>query len=337
MFLQFDDSLKTMQNRIFYLWVALCLLANTVGTAFNYITKGWASITMLCTVIGLVMLGVVAFAVIFDKKSLASAIIFLLLTWIEFPAIYMEYGSIAIAYFALSIFAGTIVFPLKGYFAFATSSVLWYGLIVAYEAMDGPIVTLVYNEMTYFILVIAIIAIQGALLFYYEKQKKELNEAKASIEYIASHDSLTGLFNRGYLMNDLEKRMADTGRFIVALIDIDNFKKFNDNYGHQVGDAVLKKFGQEIIENLGDLGYAARYGGEEIMLVYDDTDEDAFRRMLLHIRNVVNRHFEKENSFGVTFSGGISRSIEHKTVAELIRTADERLYEAKNSGKDKVY
>lgn len=335
MFSQFDDSLKNMHNRIFFLWIGLCLVANTIGTIFNYYALGWTSVTKLCAFIGLIMIAVVIISLLVKRKEIASVVIFLLLTWLEFPALYMVHGRIAIAYLILSIFAGTIVFPLKWYFAFASTSVIWYGLVILYESIDEPMVIIVYNQMTYFIAAIAVIAIQGGLLYYYEKQKQQLSIAKSEIEYVAKHDALTGLYNRGFLMDSLGQMMSDRERFTFVLIDIDNFKSVNDNYGHQTGDDVLKKLGQEIINAIGDLSFSARYGGEEIAIIFKDKSEDECRRILLHIRNVVNKYFE-EVGVKVTFSGGISNSWEHESVKSLISCADKNLYVAKNLGKDKV-
>lgn len=336
MFSQYDDSLKSMHNRLFYVWIMLCFVANIIGTIFNYIATGWSYITWICFIVGVLMAIIVSIAVFLDKKYIASSVIFLLLTWIEFPIIYLAYGKVAMAYFLLSIFAGTIVFPLKRYFAFASSSVIWYGLVILYESLQEDIINIIYNEMTFLIAVIAIVLIQGSLLYYYERQKKELNEAKAEIEYRAIHDSLTGLYSRGYLMTDLDQRMNRRDDFVFALIDIDGFKGINDTYGHQIGDEVLSKLGKTILDNIGEQGYSARYGGEEIVIIFYLTDINVCKDILKTIRIVVNDYFKCEKGFGVTFSGGIEYSKSFDNATDLINCVDTKLYEAKKNGKDQI-
>lgn len=336
MFSQFDDSLKNMQNKIFYIWIALCLLANIIGTLFNFIAQGWASVTKVCFYTGLAMVFVVAIAIFINKKELASALIFIMLSWIEFPALYFAYGNVVMAYFILSLFAGTIVFPFNGYLVFSITSGTWYGMIIWFASEnDSPLIR-IYSEMTYLLVAIAVVVIQLSILYYYERQKKKLSDANAEIEYIAEHDQLTGLFNRVHLIPKLCDDVANGDNFLLSLIDLDNFKSINDTHGHQVGDEVLKKLGETITHKIEDKGYSARYGGEEIAIIFYGSDENEFRSLLLEIRNEMNSYFKSKYDINITFSGGLVSSEGFDSVNNLIKRVDEKLYEAKNSGKDKI-
>lgn len=114
-----------------------------------------------------------------------------------------------------------------------------------------------------------------------KKQAEELTSLSRQLEQAADHDALTGLYNRRYLNRYLE-RMAQKGKKDVyaALIDLDFFKKVNDEYGHAFGDEVLIEFARILERNLIADGIAVRFGGEEFMLILPDVTEEEIRHML---------------------------------------------------------
>lgn len=149
-------------------------------------------------------------------------------------------------------------------------------------------------------------------------------------------DSLTGLYNR-WKFNQLmdEELNRKNVLFSVFVMDIDDFKKINDTYGHIVGDKVLKEI-SIVLKNLtGSFGITARYGGEEFVgLLY----LDKFKAIELcnSIRESIFKMSIDEFGFKVTVSIGVADSTEKITRSELLGLADQRLYKAKNSGKDMV-
>ena len=114
-----------------------------------------------------------------------------------------------------------------------------------------------------------------------KKQAEELTSLSRQLEQAADHDALTGLYNRRYLNRYLE-RLAQKGKKDVyaALIDLDFFKKVNDEYGHAFGDEVLIEFARILERNLIADGIAVRFGGEEFMLILPDVTEEEIRHML---------------------------------------------------------
>lgn len=162
----------------------------------------------------------------------------------------------------------------------------------------------------------------------------------------ATRDALTGLHNRGYLDSTLEREMARCKRegaaLSVVMIDVDNFKSFNDQYGHQAGDECLKKVARSLqasVRRASDM--VARYGGEEFSLVLPNTDGAAARQLAetvrlaieaLDIPHALSPQARVTISLGVAMTAGEPGA----SVASLLRAADEALYRAKEAGRNQV-
>lgn len=154
-------------------------------------------------------------------------------------------------------------------------------------------------------------------------------------------DSLTKLHNRNYL-HEIENKIS-LKEYIIALVDIDFFKAVNDNYGHDVGDEVLKKFGAILLSTIRvNEDIVIRYGGEEfIVLIKRKAGENkipfkVIERIFNNVREY-DLHIGKENYINITVSIGINKSPEKsKTFTEAFKFADLALYEAKNSGRDTI-
>ena len=179
-----------------------------------------------------------------------------------------------------------------------------------------------------------------AILARQAELKRYVAEGTEQLRYQAAHDALTGLLNR----SEIERRLAAklthgpvSGEMIVALLDIDNFKAVNDRYGHLGGDDVLRAMGRLVRKAVRVGEYAGRYGGEEILLVLDDSDGRGDARVLdLH-------HAVRGESFSaagkelrVTCSVGMAWAMRGDDWESLIGRADQALYEAKDAGRDRV-
>ncbi len=179
-----------------------------------------------------------------------------------------------------------------------------------------------------------------AMLARQAELKRYVAEGTEQLRYQAAHDALTGLLNR----SEIERRLATklthgpvSGEMIVALLDIDNFKAVNDRYGHLGGDDVLRAMGRLVRKAVRVGEYAGRYGGEEILLVLDDSDGRGAERVLdLH-------HAVRGESFSaagkelrVTCSVGMAWAMRGDDWESLIGRADQALYEAKEAGRDRV-
>ncbi|TDF95889.1 GGDEF domain-containing protein [Paenibacillus piri] len=142
-------------------------------------------------------------------------------------------------------------------------------------------------------------------------------------------DGLTQLYNRKYFYNRVGQYIA--GRISVSVIfsDIDNFKKLNDTKGHHMGDQVLKQVAGIMREETDQIGICGRYGGEEMVVLVTDPDTDS-----AELAERIRARIEAETI--VTVSMGWSRHKKQMTADELIKQADEAMYKAKTSGKNKV-
>lgn len=164
-----------------------------------------------------------------------------------------------------------------------------------------------------------------------------------SLRRLVERDSLTNLYNRrsGEMrLRELQKESVEAGRpFSIALGDIDLFKTFNDQYGHECGDIVLKNVAECFFGFFSDGGgYAIRWGGEEFLLVFKKLDEkQAYERtklVLKRIRECQISYGESEVSVTMTF--GVADYVEGDTLEKLVKRADDRLYIGKKKGRNRV-
>ncbi|MEL7187455.1 MAG: GGDEF domain-containing protein [Pseudomonadota bacterium] len=179
-----------------------------------------------------------------------------------------------------------------------------------------------------------------------DDRTEELRVQAIEFERQATHDKLTGLPNRryadDYLERALELAMRSGEKMTVALGDIDHFKQINDGYSHAVGDDVLRRVAHLLSDRCRKTDIVARYGGEEFLLCFPDTDsafaEQVCNQIRLAVQNTDWQRTSQETgeSLAVTISFGIAESHEDTRITTLLRDADARLYEAKKSGRNRV-
>ena len=167
----------------------------------------------------------------------------------------------------------------------------------------------------------------------------KLRDQAAELQHQAMHDKLTGLLNRAEVETRLAARLAQGGNddLMVALLDVDHFKRINDRHGHLGGDEVLRALGHMISRSTRDGEYAGRYGGEEILLVLADADGHAAERILkLHLAIRHDTFRVTGGLIPVTCSIGVAWAGDGDSWESLIGRADAALYEAKHGGRDRV-
>lgn len=156
----------------------------------------------------------------------------------------------------------------------------------------------------------------------------------------ASHDQLTGVYNRHKLVEEghkfLSKAMRHNEIFCVAILDIDFFKKINDTYGHLIGDEVLKSLSTLIKENIRAEDLLARYGGEEFVIVFDRCDIQNAQLKADILRMQIARLYPSD--IKITASIGVTciKPDIHRSFDDILKEADEALYKAKETGRNKV-
>ena len=173
-------------------------------------------------------------------------------------------------------------------------------------------------------------------LFNLRLQEKLLSQA--------TRDPLTGLFNRRYLDDSLDRELHRAQRkqspLSVVMLDLDHFKHFNDTFGHDAGDLLLRELGNVLSTSLRQGDIPCRYGGEEFVLVFPDSSLADTQKRVEEIRILIKgleiRH--GEHMLGpITVSAGVAAAPEHGyTAPELLKAADGALYTAKQSGRDRL-
>ena len=162
---------------------------------------------------------------------------------------------------------------------------------------------------------------------------------KKEIETLSLTDSLTGLPNRRQLDEVIEKIMANAERhtrpFSVVLIDLDKFKQVNDNYGHQVGDDILQEIGRILLGNTRKGDTAGRWGGEEFIILCPETDVKAATQLAEHLRGIIENHlFDQVDRQTASF--GVAQWDASESYKQLLKRADQALYQAKGQGRNCV-
>jgi len=158
------------------------------------------------------------------------------------------------------------------------------------------------------------------------------------------HDPLTGLYNRRHMEESLEKEMRRAVRYgrsvAVVILDLDHFKKFNDNHGHGAGDALLVKFAEFLQKSVRDYDVACRYGGEEFVLILPEiSEENALKRarQLLEEISHLTVSYQDKTLEAVTSSIGVALFPQHGSNWEsVLRAADAALYQAKTQGRNRA-
>ena len=183
---------------------------------------------------------------------------------------------------------------------------------------------------------LVIVATQFAL----EMKKVLLYE---TVEALAMTDSLTALYTRRYfferLNEEINRSKKHNFKFTFIMIDIDDFKKCNDTYGHLVGDAVLRDVSRIIKENIREIDLAARYGGEEFSLILPETDKKGAMLVAERIRQKIEENIFKvyDEKLKITVSAGLAEyHVDASDIDNIIEKADKALYAAKSSGKNIV-
>jgi diguanylate cyclase (GGDEF)-like protein len=166
---------------------------------------------------------------------------------------------------------------------------------------------------------------------------------KEQLEGLIGADVLTGTLNRRAIMTKLDDEIVQARRygmeFSLIMLDIDYFKKVNDNYGHLVGDDVLEKIGSILIKRIRETDAVGRYGGEEFLIVLPNTILDTALTAASRIRRtIMNARFRdtKGHPFKVTASQGLTSYVSGDTKRSIIERADRALLIAKNAGRNRV-
>lgn len=179
----------------------------------------------------------------------------------------------------------------------------------------------------------------GVLSRIFKKLLKKLDKKQKQIEAKAYFDSLTGVYNRhmfNEIFNDEFKRTQRYSHNLsLALIDIDNFKKFNDTYGHLIGDEVLIMVANILNKSIRNSDTFARWGGEEFVIVFVETSATKAKIIAEKLKDKIQELKHKEAD-SITASFGITQYMKDDTIESIFKRCDDALYLAKANGKNIV-
>ena len=182
---------------------------------------------------------------------------------------------------------------------------------------------------------VLIVVLLGILVINMAVAIKKKNATEKKLEEIANRDYLTGIHTRSYGEKLISNLMIENKNFSLSVLDIDNFKNINDNYGHMYGDDVLRIIANKIKAHTKKEDIVIRFGGEEFIIVFLDCNVQEAKVKLDTLRNDISNIIFKEN-IKVTISGGIKEWNKSQSIEEVMIDADFLLYKSKSEGKNKI-
>lgn len=240
---------------------------------------------------------------------------------------------------------------------FSAITIISFGGCVVFLSFFDPLVVLLFHtevssELISFMRIMNIFFNTGIILFFsilfimeIQTLIRKLNDTNDQLAFIATHDALTGLYNRHSLRKLFDELEKEGDLFCVVMGDIDDFKKINDTYGHDCGDIVLKTVAGIVAKHMGERDIACRWGGEEFLMIMRGSREECFERISLVKAQINELNIHHESSrVHVTMTFGFADSDEDVRtepstcphIDSLISMVDKRLYKGKTSGKNVI-
>lgn len=335
---------EELEMRLFYILSWTAIIANTIGFISNALLYGLTHSTLFIFVCAVIMCSAGIIGMVLRQSRIPFFIILVLGDFVEFPVLYLIYGSYYLCYIILGIVCTTIYLQKKWRLFGASTIILLDGLFVFLKTMKPELFIGIEENVepmalvvTFFITSISIVSMIMALRIEYEKQQEHLCQLTYDLHEQAKMDSLTSLYNRRYLAEYIDKKMKTNDcHFSIALLDIDDFKEINDNYGHLFGDETLQTFARIMQKYMVNHGIVTRFGGEEFMLVFNHANKDEIDKILTNISDDFKQFGLQTKEEAFTFSGGVEVFYKEDEIVKLFNAADKKLYYAKHNGKHTI-
>ncbi|NNC77177.1 MAG: GGDEF domain-containing protein [Woeseiaceae bacterium] len=214
---------------------------------------------------------------------------------------------------------------------------------IVFASMELPVFVLLLFGLSLGMLVLKQFAeMRNKLEALVDERTEELRVKTLELEEQATHDKLTGLFNRRYVDDFLQREIDNANRynrpFTIALADIDHFKRVNDSHSHAIGDQVLCRVSEILTNRCRKTDVVARYGGEEFLLCFPDTNAEFAEQICSQIRYAVEKTDWSDIGMGIrlTISFGIAETSIGSRPTSILSDADTRLYQAKHKGRNRI-
>ncbi len=332
-----NNLIKLRQARFINVSFSLMLMAFVIGILANVLlTQNLVAIVML-SIFLFVNLALMGFHHFKKKYDVTSTIlnIFVLISFLVYlhiaeQAVFVLYLFPAIPVVSLylsGLFKGTI-------YSVATFTITVLYIIVIRDGWDeiifqtGSLMNFLVGSLGLF-----------CLIYLYEINirdvQKQLQKNNVHLHTLATTDSLTKLYNRDWLEKTLQQKIAQKESFCILISDLDNFKTINDNFGHTEGDRVLKTLAQHFKTTKKTNTHVGRWGGDEFLIICDDTNIKESLSMAEVFRAKCNQ-FLKTFDTSVSISFGVASFKKDDSLNTLLQRADKGLYKSKNGGKNKA-
>jgi diguanylate cyclase (GGDEF)-like protein/PAS domain S-box-containing protein len=212
------------------------------------------------------------------------------------------------------------------------------------KAKDGHLIQVEFVSSVYLVGAEKVIQCNIRDITDRKKAQDALIKSEALLWELSTRDSLTGLFNRRYLEETLDRELHHAGRknlpLGVIMLDVDNLKQFNDTSGHAAGDVVLRELGKMLIECVRKEDIPSRYGGDEFIIILPDASLEVTLKRAELISERVKQYihqFENKALNTISLSSGVAIFPDHGlTSLALLKSADDALYQAKAEGRDRI-
>lgn len=328
-----------IKNRIFKMILGLSFVAFILVSFLNLLNQR-PLVNFVVPIIGGIFIGVLL--ILFCKKKYRKivkiaymaflCIAYLPIAWLTSPGSYSAMSFYAV----LIVFVGIAMAQTSMDYLFPLCSVIEVVFFLNYEPLkpdqyklytdvisrstDLTLNFLIVSSVVFFVMIV--------LNNYFDAEHKRMYQ-------ISITDQLTGIFNRRHLYQAMETFQINKNEdknFAVLMMDLNNFKKVNDTYGHVAGDVVLKKFGDALNQSCRKHDLPVRYGGDEFILILPDTTVDDVEVIKARIKKIFEATLADYKSVGLDISFGIANSY-GKSIDEIMQQADDHLYKNKEEFK----
>lgn len=331
----------------------VALVAITIG-----VTSGWIhpiegkllALAIVCSCLMFYVMVRSGWSERFVDPALTLAQVLVANTWIAiaYSITNQAHGSTLILY-ALVMFFGLLKMDIRSARICGLHIVVMTGLCVAYKSQTDPKNYALDIEAFHYLFLLASVAMMTYLASEITKmrnklkaQRLELANSLEAIQTLAKYDELTGLMNRRaglQLLTEYQNLLhRHRIKIWVALMDIDHFKKINDQYGHATGDQVLKCFAQQTRQSFRTSDAVIRWGGEEFLVVMLDESDTPPTIGLDRLRAALNqiKAPEAKGPNSIHFSAGVTTLRSNETLDDALDRADQALYRAKEEGRGRT-
>jgi diguanylate cyclase (GGDEF)-like protein len=250
-------------------------------------------------------------------------------------SLFQPCGFLMVAVEVVLHFLLFLLYPSLLFFWYHFVEMYYPEMIIQYPSNSSRMIDLVISFfmagfLNYFIL-------KFYITHYYDAMNK-LSKYSKELEDLVDKDSMTMLYNHATILGCLDEEINRAKRYkrslSILMLDIDDFKHINDTYGHQFGDRVIITLSNVIKNNCRSMDIAGRYGGEEFLIVFPETDAKSALVVGERIRDSLAKILFMNNCV-VTFSAGLSE-LKDESAVEFVNKADELLYKAKSYGKNQI-